>query len=46
MVGWQHQLSGHELKQTPGDGEGQEMVKGREAWRSAVHEVTKTRLSG
>ena len=23
MVGWQHQLSGHEFEQTPGDGDGQ-----------------------
>ena len=23
MVGWHHQLNGHELKQTPGNGEGQ-----------------------
>ena len=24
MVGWYHQLNGHEFEQTPGDGEGQE----------------------
>ena len=23
MVGWYHQLKGHEFEQTPGDGEGQ-----------------------
>ena len=23
MVGWHHQLDGHEFKQAPGDGEGQ-----------------------
>ena len=23
MVGWQHQLTGHEFEQAPGDGEGQ-----------------------
>ena len=23
MAGWQHQLNGHEFKQTPGDSEGQ-----------------------
>ena len=23
MVGWHHQLNGHEVEQTPGDGEGQ-----------------------
>ena len=25
MVGWHHQFNGHELEQTPGDGEEQEM---------------------
>ena len=34
MAGWYHQCSGHELEQTPGDGEG------REAWHAAVHGVT------
>ena len=24
MVAWHHQLNGHEFKQTPGDGEGQD----------------------
>ena len=24
MVGWHHQLNGHEFEQNPGDGEGQE----------------------
>ena len=33
MVGWHHQLSGHEFKQT------QERMKGREAWRATVWEV-------
>ena len=23
MIGWHHQLNGHEFEQTPGDGEGQ-----------------------
>ena len=23
LVGWHHQLNGHEFEQTPGDGEGQ-----------------------
>ena len=36
MVGWHHQLNRHEFEQTPGDGEGQE------AWRAAVHGVTKS----
>ena len=42
MAGWQHQLDGHESEQI------WEMVKDREAWRAAVHGVTKgqTRLRG
>ena len=41
MVGWHHRLNGHEFEQTAGVGDGQE------AWRAAVHGVTKggTRLS-
>ena len=37
MVGWHHGLDGHEFEQT------QEIVKEREAWRAAVHGVTKSR---
>ena len=37
MAGWHHQLDGHELEQALGDGDGQE------AWRAAVHGVTKSR---
>ena len=37
MVGWHHQLNGHEFEQTPG------VMKDREAWRAAVHGVTKSR---
>ena len=37
MVGWHHQLNGHEFEQTPGD-----IVKDREAWYAAVHGVTKS----
>ena len=42
MVGWHHWLHGHEFEQL------QEIVKDRESWCAAVHEVTKsrTRLSG
>ena len=41
MVGWHHQLHGHESEQTLGDGEGQGGL------RAAVHRVAKsqTRLS-
>ena len=37
MVGWYHQLSGHEFKQVLGDGERQE------AWHVTVHGVAKSR---
>ena len=42
MVGWHHQLNGHESEQTLGDGEGQGSL------RAAVHGVGKsqTQLSG
>ena len=36
MVGWHHQLNGHESEQTLG------AVKDREAWRAAVHGVAKS----
>ena len=37
MVGWHHQLNGHEFEQAPGVRDGQE------AWRAVVHRVTKSR---
>ena len=37
MVGWHHQLNGHEFEQTLGGGERQEV------WRAAVHGVAKSR---
>ena len=41
MVGWHHQLNGHEYEQAL------ELVMDREGWHAAVHRVAKsqTRLS-
>ena len=36
MVGWCHQLDGHEFEQAP------ESVMDREAWHAAVHGVAKS----
>ena len=43
MVGWHHQLNGHESERVSL----QETVKDREAWRAAVHGAAKswTRLN-
>ena len=44
MVGWHHQLNGHEFEQALGIDDGQgSLVMDREAWRAAVHEVAKSR---
>ena len=32
MVGWHHQLSGHEFEQAPGVGDGQGSLAGRSPW--------------
>ena len=32
MVGWHHQLNGHEFEQTPGEGEGQGSLKCCSPW--------------
>ena len=40
MVGWHHQLNGHEFEQTPGL---KNRVKNREAWRAAVRGVQRVR---
>ena len=39
MVGWHHQLKDMSLSKL------REMVKDREAWRAAVHGVTKSQIS-
>ena len=36
MVGWHHQLNGHEFEQAPGVSDGQG------AWRAVVHGVAKS----
>ena len=44
MVGWYHQLNGHEFEQALGDGEGQGNLGaerrwggGREGWAGSIH---------
>ena len=37
MVGWPHRFNGHEVEQA------RELVMDREAWRAAVHRVTRCR---
>ena len=32
MVGWHHQLNGHEFEKTPGDGEGQGSLASCRPW--------------
>ena len=32
MVGWHHQLNGHELEQAPGDSEGQGSLASCSSW--------------
>ena len=34
MVGWHHQLNGHEFEQAPGDSEGQESLACFSPWGS------------
>ena len=38
IVGWHHQLDGHEFEQAL------ELVTDQEAWRAAVHGVTKSQI--
>ena len=39
MVGWYHQLDGHEFEQTPGDGER------REAWYATIHGLAESDMT-
>ena len=40
MVGWHHQLTGHEFEQTPGDGEGQGSLACCSPWGHKESDVT------
>ena len=40
MVGWHHQLNGHEFEQTPGDGEGQESLACCSLWSHKELDMT------
>ena len=40
MVGWHHQLNGHEIEQVPGDGEGQRSLEGCSPWGHKESDTT------
>ena len=40
MVGWHHQLNGHEFKQTPRDGEGQGNLACCSSWSHKESDMT------
>ena len=40
MVGWHHQLNGHEFEQAPGDGEGQESLACCSLWSHKESDMT------
>jgi len=40
MVGWHHQLNGHEFEQTPGDSEGQESLACCSPWGLKESDMT------
>ena len=40
MVGWQHQLNGHEFEWTPGAGDGQEGLVCSSPWGSKESDAT------
>ena len=41
MVGWHHQLNGHEFDQAPGDGEGQRSLACCSPWCCKEWDMTK-----
>ena len=41
MVGWHHQLNGHEFEQAPGDGEGQGSLACCSPWGCKESDTTK-----
>ena len=41
MVGWHHQLNGHEFQQAPGDGEGQGSLVVCSPWGHKESDMTK-----
>ena len=43
MVGWHHQLNGHELEQTPGYGEGQGSLLYCSSWGRKEPDMTEQR---
>ena len=40
MVGWHHQLNGHEFEQTPGDSEGQGCLECYSPWGCEESDMT------
>ena len=40
MVGWHHQLNGHEFEQTPGDGDEQESLECCSPWGHKESDTT------
>ena len=40
MVGWHHQLNGHEFEQTPGDSEGQGSLASCRLWCCKKRDTT------
>ena len=40
MIGWHHQLNGHEFQQAPGDGEGQESLACCSPWGHKESDTT------